>query len=127
MENRAELNWNENEETDEVINEATGEGEDSRESFNQIFNQPRKTPGDNIRALWQNVLLLSVEYATGKITNDHDCGGKEEIKQQIRKSSIRFLLGNGNLKLACEAAGLPISTVQNMGKKYEYLLREQHV
>jgi hypothetical protein len=123
MGNRAELNWNEDRITDEATNEAASEGEDAKELFNQIFNQPRKTPGDNIRALWQNVLLLSVEYATGQITNDHDCGGKEEIKQQIRKSSIRFLLGNGNLKLACEAAGLPISAVQNMGKRYQHLLR----
>jgi len=113
MENRAE-----NEEDWEI-----GSDEDAKE----LLNYQPKTPYDGIKKLWSAVLFQAAEYATGNVTNDHDCGGKEEIRQQIRKNSIRFLMGNGNLKFACEAAGVPMETVRNMGKKYEYLLREQHV
>lgn len=89
-----------------------------------IYNCPNKTPYDGVRRLWANVLFLAVEYATGNVTNDHDCGGKPEVKEQFRRSSIRFLTGNGNLRLACEAANQDMATVIRVGRRYQHLLTE---
>jgi len=45
------------------------------------------------------------------------------VQEQFRKSAIRFLCGSGNLKLACEAAGIDMLEVRKVGKRYEGELR----
>jgi hypothetical protein len=95
---------------------------DGKELFNQVFGAKKKTPFDGIRELWTEVLVQAVGYAKGQITNDHDCGGKEEVRKQFVKSSVRFLQGNGNLDIACQAAGVDTEILKQVGKQYGYLL-----
>jgi hypothetical protein len=114
MENGAEMNWDD-------LKGIAG-SEDNKEAYNQVFNSRQKTPYDGIKALWSEVLLLAVEYATGKVTNDHDCAGLAERKEQTVKSSVKFLNGGGNFKLACEAAGMDEKVIRKFGSRYQHLL-----
>jgi len=102
MQNRAEENWNE-----------MGSSDDAKE----LFNHKQKTYYDGVKELWSSVLFLAAEYATGKVTNDHDCGNNPEIKRRFRESSVRFLCGQGNFDLACEAAGIDAGTIKRLGKQ----------
>jgi hypothetical protein len=96
---------------------------DDNQPAREMFMSPQKTPMDGVKKLWSEVLVLAAKYAKGEITNDHDCCGKPEVQQQFRKSAIRFLCGSGNLKLACEAAGIDMLEVRKVGKRYEGELR----
>jgi hypothetical protein len=114
MQNGAETNWEE--EGLQIGSEDDFNDDlDGKELFNQVFGAKKKTPFDGIRELWTEVLVQAVGYAKGQITNDHDCGGKEEVRK-------RFLQGNGNLDIACQAAGVDTEILKQVGKQYSYLL-----
>ena len=96
---------------------------DDNQPAREMFMSPQKTPMDGVKKLWSEVLVLAAKYAKGEITNDHDCCGKPEVQEQFRKSAIRFLCGSGNLKLACEAAGIDMLEVRKIGKRYQHELQ----
>jgi hypothetical protein len=102
MKNEAEENW-----------EDVGSDEDAQE----LFNHKPKTPYDGIKKLWSEVLFQAAEYATGKVTNDHDCGGKKEVRERTVRSCVEFLCGKGNFNLACEAADVDARSVRRLGLK----------
>jgi hypothetical protein len=113
-------------ETDGIEAEVVDEYEiyDDNQPAREMFMSPQKTPMDGVKKLWSTVLFMATEYATGKITIDHDCCGKPEVMKQFRKSSVRFLCGSGNLKLACEAANQDAASVIRFGKKYQHILQD---
>jgi hypothetical protein len=93
------------------------------EDVKELFHTKPKTQYDGVKALWSEVLFLAAEYAMGKVTNDHDCGGSKELLENTKRSSIRFLCGKGNFELACEAAGIDAGSIQKLGRRCQHQLR----